>query len=96
MQIAVRITLLHFGRVLKAGGGRNIPTSGSTLTAPFIFATDIVYLTFKQHENKLSQLQRELMDLKQKLEFFEEDLGKTKWGVKYSRTFHEMTLKITT
>jgi hypothetical protein len=47
---------------------------------------DMMTQIFKQHECKISQLQRELMDLKQKVEFFEEDLGKTKWGVKYSST----------
>lgn len=48
--------------------------------------TEQMYTYYKQLEAKIGILQRELLGLRQKVETVEEDMGKTQWGVKYSRT----------
>jgi len=49
--------------------------------------SDSVKFTYRQVENKINSLQRELLELRNRLDAFEEDHRKPKWAVKYSRMY---------
>jgi len=69
---------------LAQANQNNLPKSKST-SSLVTLSDEALYLTFTQLDQRNKTLARELSALKHRLEGLEKDMGKSKWGLRYSR-----------